>query len=127
MEEVLVPLIVFATVFGIVYLYFMTRNKERMALIEKGADASIFVQPGSKKHWSVQFTILNFALLFMGIGLGLIVAVFLEPIGGAVYPSMLFLFGGLGLLIGFFITRKMIKTDQEETEKENYESKELVH
>ena len=32
----------FAMVFGIAYVYYTTRNKERMALIEKGADASLF-------------------------------------------------------------------------------------
>ena len=41
--EVLVAFIAFfATVFGIYYVHITTRNKERMALIEKGADASLF-------------------------------------------------------------------------------------
>ena len=43
-EEILIPITMFAAIFGIVYLYFSTRNKERLALIEKGADASIFVK-----------------------------------------------------------------------------------
>ena len=30
----------FIVIFGICYLFFSTRNKERLALIEKGADAS---------------------------------------------------------------------------------------
>ena len=41
--EVLIAFIAFfATVFGIYYVHITTRNKERMALIEKGADASLF-------------------------------------------------------------------------------------
>ena len=44
MEEVAVLIIIFGTIFGIAFLYFSTRNKERLALIEKGADASIFVK-----------------------------------------------------------------------------------
>ena len=40
--ELLIPISFFLVVFGIIYLYFSTRNKERLALIEKGADASIF-------------------------------------------------------------------------------------
>ena len=32
----------FAAIFGIMYVYYTTRHKERMALIEKGADASLF-------------------------------------------------------------------------------------
>jgi hypothetical protein len=35
MEEVLIPLILFGTLFGISYVFFTTRNKERLALIEK--------------------------------------------------------------------------------------------
>jgi RNA polymerase sigma factor (sigma-70 family) len=39
MEEVLIPLIVFGTMFAMLYVFLTTRNKERLALIEKGADA----------------------------------------------------------------------------------------
>jgi len=41
-EGIVIPASLFLTIFGIVYLYFSTRNKERLALIEKGADASNF-------------------------------------------------------------------------------------
>ena len=44
--EVVVLAVIFGTFFGIAYLYFSTRNKERMALIEKGADASIEDEEG---------------------------------------------------------------------------------
>ena len=36
--EVIVFITLFSVVFGIAYLYYSTRNKERLALIEKGAD-----------------------------------------------------------------------------------------
>ncbi|HEX9826232.1 MAG TPA: hypothetical protein VGA80_06505, partial [Flavobacteriaceae bacterium] len=65
--EALIVFIIFGSVFAIAYLYFSTRNKERLALIEKGADASIFVR--GKQHtapiWKV--FILNLALLLIGI------------------------------------------------------------
>ena len=41
--EVAVLAVIFGSIFGVFYLYFSTRNKERLALIEKGADASIFM------------------------------------------------------------------------------------
>ena len=41
--EILIPISLFLMIFGIIYLYYSTRNRERMALIEKGADASIFL------------------------------------------------------------------------------------
>ena len=59
----------FIVIFGIAYLHYSTRNKERLALIEKGAEASIFVKGKSEKTapvWKV--LVLNLALLLMGIG-----------------------------------------------------------
>ena len=41
MEEFIVMLILFGTIFGIAYVYLTTRNRERLALIEKGVDASL--------------------------------------------------------------------------------------
>nr|WP_299074280.1 DUF6249 domain-containing protein [uncultured Allomuricauda sp.] len=114
--EVLVFISLFLVIFGICYLYFSTRNKERMALIEKGADASIFVRGKREKaapFWKI--LILNLALLLMGIGAGVI-------IGGILWsnfnvdddiamPGSIFLMAGTGLLIGFFLTKKL---DREE-------------
>ena len=40
MEEILIPISFFLAVFGVIYLFLSTRNKERLALIEKGADAT---------------------------------------------------------------------------------------
>ena len=113
LEDILVPLIVFATGFGIVYLFLTTRNKERMALIEKGADAKMF-NSGKKLSWK------NFALsvgmLAIGIGLGVIVAAILESttsIGEKVaYPSMIFLFAGISLVLYFFLARKLNNKDE---------------
>jgi uncharacterized membrane protein len=102
----------FLVLFGISYLYFSTRNKERMALIEKGADASIFVKGKSEKaapFWKI--FILNLALLLMGIGAGIVVGGILQEnlAGNSFYamPGTIFLLAGTGLLIGFFITKKL--------------------
>ena len=43
-SEVIILPIIFGVIFAIAYLFFSTRNKERLALIEKGADASIFMK-----------------------------------------------------------------------------------
>ena len=72
MEEVLIPLIVFGTIFGVLYVFFMTRNKERLALIEKGADATLFKSGPSKNSFGI--IILNIALLAIGIGVGVLLA-----------------------------------------------------
>lgn len=111
MEAVAILIVIFGTLFGIIYLFFSTRNKERMALIEKGADASIFVKGQPKNaapFWKV--VILNLSLLLMGIGLGVFIASILDTysnLGDAVYPATIFFMAGVGLFIGFNLTKKL--------------------
>ena len=108
MEEVLIPLIVFGTIFGILYVYFTTRNKERLALIEKGADASLFKSGPGKNTFSI--AMLNIALLAIGIGVGVLLGNLLDIAGmddEIAMTSMIFICGGLGLVGGFFASRKL--------------------
>ena len=98
--EVLVAFIAFfATVFGIYYVHVTTRNKERMALIDKGADASLFNTgkegQNSWLNWN-KFT-LKIGMLFMGIGVGIIAGAILDSMEvmphGPDYVSMIFISG----------------------------------
>jgi len=115
MEPVIVFVALFATVFGVMYVFFTTRNKERLAMIEKGADASLFERKGMK--FSIAKFILNLALLLMGIGLGIFTGYIMAEVfdfhDDVAITSMLFFFGGLGLIAGFFITRKLEKEVKE--------------
>jgi hypothetical protein len=109
--EIIIFICLFGAFFGIAYLHYSTRNKERLALIEKGMDAGIFKQSKETPPiWKV--LILNLALLLMGIGLGILIALILQPAFGheeAIYPAIIFLMAGTGLLSGFFLTRKLVK------------------
>lgn len=106
MEAVLIPLIVFASIFGVFYVFLSTRNKERLALIEKGADASLFE---SKKTHRSNLT-LKFGMLAVGIGVGILIASLLESYTvldeEVAYPSMIFLFGGIFLIGNALIEKK---------------------
>ena len=106
MEAVLIPLIVFASIFGVFYIFLSTRNKERMALIEKGADASLFQ---TKKTHRSNLT-LKFGMLAVGIGIGILIASLIETYTvmdeEVAYPSMIFLFGGLFLVANAMIEKK---------------------
>lgn len=104
----------FIVVFGIFFLYFSSRNKERLALIEKGADAEIFFHKTEKRKSAPvgKVIILNLAMLLMGVGFGIFIGSLLdaytiiaEEVG---YTGAIFMFAGLGLLIGFFLTKKLI-------------------
>lgn len=102
----------FATIFGVVYVHYSTRNKERMALIEKGADASLFNTGKEAIKWNFgwsKFT-LKLGMLAMGIAVGIMVAAIMAQSQildeDALYPSMIFFFGGLSLVLFYVIDRK---------------------
>jgi hypothetical protein len=104
MDEFLIPIAFFAAVVLSLYFYFRARNKERLALIEKGRDLDI-----SKMKWGTNnhYWPLKTGLFFIGISLGLLFGYILEknvdihePVA---YLSMMFLFGGIALVVGNLI------------------------
>lgn len=105
--EFLVPIACFAMIFGIVYI--VVRRKERLAMIEKGADPSIF-ERGSKAPTS-----LKWGMLFVGIGVGILLGKIFAAYSclgeEASMFSMICLFGGLSLVIYHFVERAMVKKD----------------
>ena len=105
MVPILVPLAMFAMIFGIVYVIVTARNRERLSLIEKGADPKLFE---SVKKTSTG-GILKWALLLVGIGIGIFLATLLVEAGmneTASYFAMICLFGGAGLLLAYRIEQK---------------------
>ena len=110
MQDAIIVLIIFGTLFAIIYVFLTTRNKERLALIEKGADAKLFKSgPGNSNVSGI--VVINIAALAMGIGIGILLGSMLEMTGmddEVAFPSMIFLCGGAGLLAGFFISRKLL-------------------
>jgi len=107
--DVLIPIAFFALVFGLFYLYLTTRHKQRLALIEKGADASIFGMASANNGKSGKYWTIRIGLFFVGIGLGVLMGNVLANVGllePVAYISMIFIFGGLGLLLFYIIFRK---------------------
>ncbi len=109
-EVVIIP-IMFAVIFGVFYLFITARNKERLALIEKGADASIFYSKNRKITPVWKILILNLALLLIAIGVGIFVASILHYSLGVddevAYPGTIFLLSGIGLYVGFVMTKNL--------------------
>ncbi len=105
-QEVVLTIIVFAALFGIAYVFLMTRYRERMTMIERGVDASLFAPP--KKSSSLT---LKFGMLFVGIALGILAGHLLHHYYGlaeeVAFLSMVFLLGGLGLIANFVIERRL--------------------
>jgi len=116
-EEVLIPIVMFAggfaMVFGIVYL----RTKQNMAMIEKGLNPGI--RP--ERPRPAPFRNLKWGLLLVGAGIGLFLAYLMDHTilysfghdhdeinGGnvAIYFAMIAIGGGLGLISSYRIEKK---------------------
>ena len=104
-EEIFIPLIIFAAIFGIVFVVVSARNRERMAMIEKDMNPKDFITPRTHNSYST----LKWGLLLVGVGFGLFIGSLLETYTAiqeepAYFASALF-FGGLGLVVAFLITK----------------------
>lgn len=101
---VLVLAIIFGAIYGIIQLNY--QHKERKMLLEKGADPSIFQLPKTQKATS-----LRYGLLLIGVALGIFLGSVLTETSElpqeAAYFSMVFLFGGIALVVSFFMEKKM--------------------
>lgn len=101
------PVLVLAIIFGFSYavIYLIIRKKERMALLEKGVDASYFINPDKQQS----FTALKFGLLFIGLAIGIFAGGLINHLTPMdqeeSYFSMIFLFGGLGLVINHYMEK----------------------
>lgn len=133
--EALVPLIgsvgMFATIFGIVYL----RNRENMALIERGINPR---QIGQRPRF---YQNLKYGLLLLGSGLGLIAAYYIDAIvlnhhtvtthytngdytgtdiieqqSPAIYFALIAIGGGSGLIISYIVEKKGWKSQEKTTD-----------
>ena len=60
--EVLIPIAMFALIFGCVYISVTSKHRQRMAMIEKGMD------PGNLKDGDNAFPSLRNGLFLFGIG-----------------------------------------------------------
>ena len=103
MEDLLVPIAFFLTIFAILYVYYTTRSRERIALVEKGADASVFKVPDSK------YALLKWGIFLIALAVGVITGFALSNAVNEVvaFFTMILLFGGIGLIIAYWVTNKL--------------------
>ncbi len=116
MEGILVPILIslglFAMIFGIVYV----RNRERMAMIERGMD------PRNYKAQPAPYQNLKWGLLLIGAGVGLFLAFLLDRTvftatrdeNEAIYFGLIAIFGGLGLVLSYRIEKKDLYNNEKE-------------
>lgn len=107
-RDFLVSIAAFAALFGIIYVYLMTRYRERMSMLDKGIDPSQFPAKSNSKSQS-----LKVGMLFVAIAIGILVGNLLYKNDlldkSVAYFSMILLFGGISLIIHFLIEKKSNK------------------
>lgn len=106
-------LIIFGTLFGIVYVAVSSRTRVRLALIEKGSEASIFNSKTSRKSNVLPLILVNISLLLVSIGIGIFLAAILSQSfnvrEGIAYPGTIFTVAGIGLFVGYLISSRIVK------------------
>ena len=98
---VLVPISMFALIFGIFYL----QAKEKMGMIERGMDPRAGSKPLNANY------MLRLGLIVIGVGLGFLIATIINKIDegwGALYPALMAIFGGSGAILAYLIEKKEI-------------------
>ena len=126
MDFIMVPAVIGIITLGIYKLFeLFVRKKERLIIIDKIGDKLTPEILSGKIDFStnipkISFSALKFGCLFVGLGIGMLVAFavhynfadFVESsyqIRGAVYGSCVLLFGGLGLITAFIVELKLGK------------------
>lgn len=110
--ETLVPISLFAAIFGIVYVTITANHRQRMAMIEKG------MAPNDMNAKEVPLKGLRNGMLMMAVGLGLYLGYLMDStmpqygmngdMGDTPLPYfiMVLLCGGLSLVLHYFIARR---------------------
>ena len=124
MDFIMVPAVMGIITLGIYKLFeLFVRKKERLTIIDKIGDKLTPDILNGKIDFStdipkLSFSALKFGCLFMGLGIGMLVAFavhynfadFVESsyqIKSAIYGSCVLMFGGLGLILAFIIELKI--------------------
>ena len=106
MSPFLIPIMIclgaFAMIFGIVYL----KTRENLAMLDKGMNPKEFA------NRPAPYRSLKTGLLFLGAGLGLLIAYFIDNNMGwrhqnwPIYFALIAIGGGLGLISSYAIEKK---------------------
>jgi len=105
----IVPIVLFLVVFGIFYVFLTQRHREKMYMMENNLDPDKY----SMQIFRNAHEALKHGMLFIGISLGIWGGYILEHSFGMgnefAYPSMIFFFAGLSLIIYYFIEKNNLR------------------
>jgi len=115
MDFVIVMLIVFGSTGLILWKWIESRHRERITMIEKGVKPTDFKGMSFREMFRPNpLSSLKWGMLAMFVGLGIMVATYLERNlywNDSVYPASMLIFGGLALIVFYSIASKKMKDD----------------
>jgi hypothetical protein len=115
MEPFFVVLVVFGSVGLVTWRWIEARHKERMAMIEKGVSPADFKGARFGEMFRASpLSSLKWGLLAMFVGIGSLVANWLDSEYGfhdSIYFASMLVFGGLALIIFYFIASRKLKQE----------------
>ena len=108
--EIFVPIVFFFVIAAIWGSFILTRHKERMAMLDKGLKPEDIKQLYMKGSAQVSpLGSLKWGIVFVAVGLAVILGMWVREtmyVEEGVYPALIALFGGAGLIIFYAVARK---------------------
>lgn len=110
MAGIFVPIGFFLAIFAILYVFWTTRTKERLALIEKGVDAGVFkTDPVNRR-----IDLVKWGVFLIALGIGVVAGLALSNVINEVvaFFTAILICGGVGLIAAYFVIKKLAKNDK---------------
>lgn len=104
-RDAIVSITLFAAVFGMVYVFLITRHRERMTILEKSMDYPFPIT-------NFNNITLKFGMLLVGLAISFLIIYGVEACGihsDAINVAMVCLFGGLSLIASYVMVEKKNK------------------
>jgi hypothetical protein len=110
---IIVPIFFFLCTAAVWGAYVFTRHRERMVMIEKGLKSEEIKSLYERGTFRLNpLSSLKWGMIFVGIGTGIFLAARLRDIymmDESIFPGLIALFGGIGLIIFYFIASRKTK------------------
>jgi hypothetical protein len=115
MFGILVPITMFIAIAAILWKVFDSKHIERKAIIEKGLNPSDYMEMYKRHAFATNpLSSLKWGLVAICVGVGVLIATVLNNWyhDEMVFPSMILLLGGIGLVVFYSIASKKVKESQ---------------
>jgi ABC-type polysaccharide/polyol phosphate export permease len=112
---VFVPITLFASIGVILWKFFESKHKERMGIIDKGLNPADYVELYKHHAFATNpLSSLKWGLVAMFVGVGILIATVLNNWyhDEMIFPGVILLLGGIGLIVFYSIASKKIKEPQ---------------